>query len=245
MECKSNQFAKHVAEISAILQRECGIPGVGALVAHEDFQVKIRSGPMPFFRPVTTEFGVIEYALELPISTQRHQRKYWVGLHEAWQPLRSKHKIRFSHCSLRLYVGGADREPAHFLRLEWVAPDESGSYQGKHAGHPHWHVDRVVLAGSKILGNSIDDPVPEMEASVVEEFGPLTASEPPEESDSEVDCSWIQKIHLPAQAGWINKWDGVEIPGPHQSEPDNFEALENWWTGSLRYFVHELNGLRF
>jgi hypothetical protein len=88
-------------------------------------------------------------------------------------------------------------------------------------------------------------PVPEADAPAVEEFGPSTPSEPVQQFDGEVDCSWIQKIHLPAQAGWIKKWVGMEIPGPHQSEPDSFLALENWWTGSLRYFVHELNNLRF
>lgn len=239
MECKSSQFANHVAEISKILQRECHISEAG-LVVHQDFQIKIRGGPTPLFRPVTTEFDVLEYALELPISTQSHQRKYWVGLHEAWKPLRSKHKISFSRCSLRLYVSANQEEPAHFLRLEWVAP-EDGIYQGRHAGHPHWHVDRVVLAGSKVLARSFEDPPPESGAPAVEEFGPLAASEPIQQGYSEFDCSWIQKIHLPAQAGWIKKWRGTEVPGPHQSEPDNFEALENWWSGSLRYFVHELS----
>lgn len=197
---------------------------------------------MPSFRPVTTEFGVIEYALELPTSAQGHQRKYLVGLHEAWKPLRSKHKISFIQCSLRLYVSSANREPAHFLRLEWVAPD-GGVYQGEHAGHPHWHIDRVVLAGSKVPEHSFEDPFHDVRAPAVEEFGPLTVSQPVQQG-GEFDCSWIQKIHLPAQAGWIKKWRGLDVPGPHQSEPGSFEELENWWTGSVRYLVRELSSLR-
>src|ERR1017187_3696675 len=118
MECKISQFGHHAKEISAILQRECGISGAGSLVVDQNFQITIRSGPMPQFRPVTTEFGRLEYALGLPVSTQSHQRKYWVGLHEAWKPTRSKHKISFSQCSLRLYVNSTTQELAHFLRLE-------------------------------------------------------------------------------------------------------------------------------
>jgi hypothetical protein len=243
MEGKSDQLANHVAKISAILQKECKISS-GPLVIDQDLQITIPNGPMPPFRKVTTDFGSIESALELPISTQHHQRKYWIGLHEGWAP-KSRHRIRFDRCSLRVYVGSTNQEPAHFLRLEWVAPEaDSGVYQGKHAGHPHWHIDRAVLAGSKTLARSLEEPAPVQDA-VVEEFDALTVSREHSQEEDLVDCSWVQSIHLPAQAGWVKKWNGMDVPGPHQSEPDNFEALENWWTGAVRYFVHELNSLRF
>src|SRR5215217_3960781 len=65
---------------------------------------------------------------------------------------------------------------------------------------------------------------------VLEEFGDLTVAAPIEDL---ADCSWIQKIHIPAQAGWVKKWNGTEVPRPHQSEPDDLAALENWWAGAL------------
>jgi hypothetical protein len=241
MEAKSAQFNNHVAQISLILKNECRTSNVGALVTTQDFYITIPNGPTPPFRKVTTDFGRIESALELPISNKRHQRKYWVGLHESWQKV-SKHKIRFMDCSLRLYVGNANQEPVHFLRLEWVAPEaNSGAYQGEHAGHPHWHIDRPVLAGSKSLSRSLVESGQD-EIPALEEFSELTFSS--ETILDPIDCSWIQEVHIPAQAGWMKKWNGTDVPGPHQSEPDDFGALENWWAGALRYFVHELSALR-
>jgi hypothetical protein len=246
MECKRNQFDKHVSEITSILLKECQISKPQPLVTCENFQIKIRNGPTPPFRQVTTEFDFLEYALELPVSSQRHRRKYWVAFHEGWSAV-GTHRIRFRQCSLRLYVSMAKEEPMQFLRLEWIAPDEAGEYDGKHAGHPHWHVDRAVLASSKVFAQSLEAPTNEVGQLVVEEFGPLTepSTDLVQGENALADYSWMQKIHLPAQAGWIKKWDGTQIPGPHQSEPDDFRALENWWAGSLRYFVQELSSLRF
>jgi hypothetical protein len=242
MEVNSGQFASHASKISAILQNECRLPQAGPLVITRDFHLTIPNGPTPPFRKMTTDFGRIESALELPISTQRHQRKYWVGLNEDWAQI-SKHKIRFRECLLRLYVGNPNQEPAHFLRLEWVAPEvDSGVYRGKHAGHPHWHIDRPVLAGSTALSRSLEDTTPDQHPEL-EEFSALTVSTGPAQENF-IDGTWVQRLHLPAQAGWMKKWIGTSVPGPHQCEPDNFVALENWWSGALRYFVHELSSLR-
>jgi hypothetical protein len=243
MEGKRDQFARHTATISAILQSECKISEAGPLVIDHEFQIAIPNRAMPPFRQVTNDSGIVSCVLELPISTKRHQRKYWVGLHESWA-LVSRHKIRFSQCSLRLYVGGPNQDPTQFLRLEWVAPDaDSGKYPGEHAGHPHWHIGRTVLAESTALMSTLEGSVPDQDPAV-EEFGALTGPREPPQGEDFVDWSWVQNIHLPAQAGWIKKWNGTDIPGPHQSEPDNFEALENWWAGALRYFVHEFTSLR-
>jgi hypothetical protein len=242
MEVNGAKFSGHVTKLSTILQKECNVSRAGPLVINQEFQITIPNGSTPPFQKVSTDLGHIESALELPVLTGRHKRRYWVGLRESWER-KDKHKIRFVECSLRLYVGSTDQEPAHFLRLEWVAKDHSGFYQGKHAGHPHWHIDRLALAGNKALSRSLEDLTAPDQPPELEEFGVLTVSRALPQVDL-FDCSWVQNIHLPAHAGWMNKWNGTDIPGPHQSEPDNFEALENWWAGSLRYFVHELSSLR-
>jgi len=239
MEIKSVEFSGHVTKISAILRDECKPSRPGPLVITENLHITIPTGPNPPFREVTTDLGRIESALELPIPAKANARKYWVGLHEGWTQI-SKHKVRFNECSLRLYVSReANQEPTHFLRLEWIAPDaHSGIYQGRLAGHPHWHIDRSVLAGSRSLLRPLEklDERPELE-----EFSALTVSNMPAEQQT-ADSFWVQNIHLPAQAGWMRKW--IETSIPHQCEPDNCAELENWWSGSLRYFVHELSSLR-
>jgi len=55
------------------------------------------------------------------------------------------------------------------------------------------------------------------------------------------DFSWLQNIHFPAQAQWMqSEWDGQHVPGPHQCEPNNLDELTHWWDGALRYFSTEL-----
>ncbi|HTX36943.1 MAG TPA: hypothetical protein VME43_18065 [Bryobacteraceae bacterium] len=187
---------------------------------------------------MTTDLGFRETALRFPIPNARHPR-FWVAMQEQWK-WKGKHKVRFMECGLRLYVGGRDEEAIQFLRLEWVAPtfDNSGVqiYQGAHAGHPHWHIDRSALVGQEDYLRSLEiltAPAPEAGA---EEFNEGALVVP------RLDFSWLQSMHLPAQAGWMHppSWDGRTVPGPHQCEPSSVAELEHWWVGALRYFSVEL-----
>ena len=133
-------------------------------------------------------------------------------------------------------------EALQFLRLEWVAPtvDPEGAevYDGKHAGHPHWHIDRAALVGEDDYLKALETLTLPEQRTDAEVFRPAVNQTPPRFVH---DCSWLPKMHLPAQAGWMHvEWDAHKVPGPHQSEPESMRELDQWWAGALRYLITEL-----
>ena len=147
MEVKRVELTNHVTSIRRVLKEVCGVHSAAPLVRQSDEPngIMVTTAPTEdVSRRVTTDLGGTEFALGLPIPDADHPR-YWIALHERWE-LISRHKIRFSECGLRLYVGMVDEAALQLLRLEWIAPtpnpDGEPRYLGKHAGHPHWHIDR-------------------------------------------------------------------------------------------------------
>ena len=243
MEIKFAELNSHVSDIRVILQEICEISDPVPLVTAQDLVISA-VGSTPIARPVTTDLGEIEVALRLPIP-DAGQARFWIGLHERWAWYR-KYKIRFRDCALRLYAGAIDEEALQLLRLEWVAPeykDGEPIYQGRHAGHPHWHIDRAALVGPEEYIHSLEVltlPSPSPQPSL-ELFNSETSESGLSEPRPLQDCSWLQKIHLPAESRWMKtEWDGHEIPGPHQTEPENLKELSHWWAGALRYLTSEL-----
>lgn len=244
MEAKRTALKDHATNIAKILDEVCDAASVGPLVKAVDLVIATLNST-PLSRRVTTDLGGSEFALRLPIPDAQ-QARYWIGVHERWE-WKGKRKIRFLDCGLRLYVGGKDEEAVQVLRLEWVAPtlDPDGEpiYQGRHAGHPHWHIDRPALVGPEDYWRSLETltaPAPELQPEL-EDFSETAVDQIPARTRLVHDCSWLQKMHLPAQAQWMqSKWNGSAIPGPHQCEPSSLEELERWWAGSLRYLVAEL-----
>jgi hypothetical protein len=245
MEANPTDLKSHAANIAKILDDVCDGSSAAPLVQARDLIIAT-SNSAQLSRRVTTDLGGSEFALRLPIPDAQ-QARYWIGLHERWEA-QSKRKIRFRDCGLRLYMSGKDEEPVQFLRLEWVAPtsnpDGEPLYQGKHAGHPHWHIDRSALVGPEDYWRSLEAltaPAPELK-SELEVFSETMVERTPAQSRLVHDCSWLQKMHLPAQAQWMrSEWNGSSIPGPHQCEPSSLEELERWWNGALRYLVAELS----
>lgn len=242
MEATPTELRKHATRINAVLQNTCDASDPAPLVHLTDGTITLATScPRALSREVTTDLGLREIALRLPIPDNRNPR-FWIAMQEQWK-WRSKHRACFVECGLRLYMGDRSEEAIQFLRLEWVAPisDDDGIqiYQGKHAGHPHWHVDRSALVGQEEYFRSLETltaPAPEVE---VEEFG--EADSVGATAQPLLDFSWLQKIHLPARAQWMqSEWDGNQVPGPHQCEPINLEELIHWWAGALRYFSAEL-----
>ena len=75
----------------------------------------------------------------------------------------------------------------------------------------------------------------------MEEFDLATLTPPAGPARPALDYSWLVKVHLPAQSDWMHEvWDGLAVPGPHQSEPQSLRELEYWWEGALRYVNAEL-----
>jgi hypothetical protein len=245
MEAKLTDLPHHLTVINSTLMEVCRTSVASPLVTDREEQGMIVVNTFDhgsLSRKVQTDLGSSEVALRLPIPDVAKPR-FWIAMHEQWAPI-SRHRIRFHECGLRLYLGSVDEDAIQIVRLEWVAPtkDPEGvpSYQGKHAGHPHWHIDRGALVGPADYLHSLDVLTTPDAESEMEDFSSAEVSGEP--ARPRLDCSWLQNVHLPAQARWAELlWDGQEIPGPHQNEPSNIQGLTNWWSGALRYFSTELS----
>lgn len=243
MLAKRADVSNHVTFVSGIVAEICNVSNSEKLVREYEeagsIMVRITDWISARSRPVTTDFGQSEPAVPLPVPPE--QPRVWLGLHEVWDYI-SRHRVQFRECAVRLYIGSDDEEALQFLRLEWKAPvctpDGLTEYDGKHSGHPHWHIDKAALVGEHERLRSLEMLTEPDLDSELEVFGPSAAGTPRRFVH---DCSWLYRMHLPAQAGWMHvEWDAHRIPGPHQSEPDNIQALDRWWAGALRYLVYEL-----
>jgi hypothetical protein len=241
LEATHTNLQKHVTDVNAILQVICETPNPAPLVNLSDGIIALaKSCPPGVCREVITEFGIREIALRLPIPNPDSPR-FWIAIREQWGPSGKKHRLSFIQCGLKLYVGERTEEAIQCVRLEWVAPtlDDNGveSYQGKHAGHPHWHIDQSALIGQEDYLRSLEI----LTAPTSTTLEVFTGDTPAALSRPLLDFSWLQSIHFPARAQWMQtKWDGQHVPGPHQCEPNDLEELTHWWEGALRYFSGEL-----
>jgi hypothetical protein len=234
LEIKRDQLKEHARSINSLLQVVLKASHSGPFVKEYEGGISL-VGWSDLTREVTTDWGQVEVVLRLPVPDVERPR-YWISLHEQWQHT-GKRQVRFSECGLRIYQGEANDTLLQFLRLEWVAPVESEdaplAYDGKHAGHPHWHIDRTWLIEAELAAALA---APEAQP-IVETFSENTATT----RRSIYDSSWLQTMHLPAQANWMNeRWDGSDLPGPHQCQPDSLKALGFWWAGALWYLIAEL-----
>ena len=241
MEATRTELREHTKRINAILQATCDASDPAPLVQIIDGTIVLATScPSTLRREVTTDLGVREIALRLPIPNTTNPR-FWIAMQEQWVGTR-KHRARFVQCGLRLYMGERNEDAIQFLRLEWVAPtlhDGVQSYQGAHAGHPHWHVDRSVLIGPGEYFRSLETLTAPVHQEA-EDFGEASALDSAA-MEPLLDFSWLQKIHLPARAQWMQlEWDGSQVPGPHQCEPNSLDELARWWAGSLKYVSIEL-----
>jgi hypothetical protein len=243
MKATPTDLHKHTAQINAILHEICQAGDPAPLIDFSEGIITLAKSCSPVLcREVTTDFGRLETALRLPIPDILNPR-FWIQIQERWE-WKSAHKLSFMQCGLRLYMGVKGEEAIQFARLEWVAPtyDESGvaSYRPTHAGHPHWHIDRSALVGQEDYWRSLEiltTPTPPQ--TQPEQFSGDTPTAP---SRPLFDFSWLQNIHFPARAQWMQtEWDGQEVPGPHQCEPNNLDELTHWWGGALRYISAELS----
>jgi hypothetical protein len=241
MIARAAELEGHVRALNNVLAEICDSPRVQRLVGESDGIVAVMSLSAPLGRRVTTDLGRTEIALRLPVPDPA-QPRYWIGLHELWE-WKNKRTVQFRESGIRLYVGRADEDVLQFLRLEWIAPtedpDEKVVYAGSHAGHPHWHIDRSALVGPEEQLRSLEAlTTPDRP---IEEFSEATVSIGATATRLIYDCSWLQKMHLPAHASWmLRRWDGRVLPAPHQCEPESLTGLGSWWAAALRYLIAEL-----
>src|SRR5208283_3684867 len=109
MEATPAQLRKHTTRINAVLQEICDASNPAPLVQEVDGTIALaRSCPGTLCREVTTDLGSRETALRLPIPDVRHPL-FWIAIREQWD-WKSKHRIRFRECALRLYAGAREEE---------------------------------------------------------------------------------------------------------------------------------------
>ena len=237
LEATPTKLQKHASEVNAVLRKICEASNPAPIVTlSEDVITLAKSCPPELCRQVATDFGVPEIALRLPGNP-----RFWIGIHEKWG-WKKPHRLFFIQCGLRLYIGERSEQAIQCIRLEWVAPtyDNNGaeSYEGKHAGHPHWHIDQSALFGQEDYVRSLESLTAPVSKTGPEVFSGAIPDAPLRPL---IDSSWLQGIHFPARAQWMqSEWDGLQVPGPHQCEPNDLDELTNWWAGALRYFSTEL-----
>src|SRR5438874_943010 len=118
MEASPKELRQHVTRINVVLQDTCNASAPAPLVNLVNAAITLApSCPTALSRRVTTDLGVSEIALRLPIPDAKHPR-FWIALHEQWQ-WKSVHKLYFDNCGLRLYMGDSGEQAVQFLRLEW------------------------------------------------------------------------------------------------------------------------------
>ncbi len=246
MEVRVEELDEHRTSLNSLLVEVSGAPDGTTLIRRNDLCLST-CGTEPYARSVVSDLDVVEFAVRLPVPSAT-QPRFWLALHECWRSA-SRRRVTFSDCGVRLYTGLDQSPPIQIMRLEWVAPVSSSEggyiYQGAHAGHPHWHVDKDAFLSVKALYESLEAltaPPTEVSEVPTEEFSLENVSSPSEQSTPPyLDCSWMSAIHLPANAQWATvRWDGTTTPGPHQQKPESLNQVENWWEGSLRYIRAEL-----
>jgi hypothetical protein len=235
---------EHAKRLNGVLCEVSKASRHAQLLGGAGLTFSVRNSPLS--HQAVTDLGATEYVLPL-LGNQSTNDNLWIGVHERWVAV-NKYRIRFNDCGLRLYMGQRDENVSQILRLEWVAPeeDENGQivYQGAHAGHPHWHIDQSALVGPETYWASLDALTQPLNAlSELEDFGAEVVPSSPGTSSRRIvrDCSWLQRVHLAANARWADVgWNGTENPAPHQCEPESIESLNRWWAGALRYLRAEL-----
>ncbi|HVA63643.1 MAG TPA: hypothetical protein VNF74_07955 [Terriglobales bacterium] len=238
MDAKDCEIEEHRKGLAALFRELCGVPGNVPLVSYKNCSLTLLE--CAFSRSVTSDFGIREHTLPLPFMPNG-KAIFWIGLHERWTPVKNR-VARFEDSGVRLYFCAGGEAARQILRLEWAAPSVHGnvwSFDGGHAGHPHWHVDRAALTDGTSEAFIFAEPLPP-DTGLGEDFGEFVAAAEAGQAAA-YDCSWMGKLHLPAQSNWmLHPWNGLQVPGPHQGAPESLHELYHWWAGALRYLAAEI-----
>lgn len=205
----------------------------------------------PNTRRIDNDLNVPEVALDIAAASQGCLA---CSFYEQWKPLGNRHVV-FKQASLRFFWIYEDQGPQHVqvFRLEWVGAEkkpksseeeeDSYTFQGEYAAHPHWHFDRFAQyeTRAQLLAElqGVDDVVTvDLEEISEDQLERLTAPERPRA----LDLRWFPKIHFPALAGWNRggAWDAGCDNVPHQCIPDSPQQIESWVYSALCYIRYEM-----
>lgn len=161
--------------------------------------------------------------LPMSLDDDKYEPRCWVGWHEIWQ-CRAKNDFGLQVASWTLYWGWANEERmTQIVRAEWDQIHRLEA-SASAAGHPHWHVDTMIVLPSL---DSITAP---------EE---LVAAESPR-FDGKLN---ISKMHL-AMGGWRNS-ENSKVPDCWQCDFNGvIDELADWGERTLRYLQSQADLIR-
>jgi hypothetical protein len=174
---------------------------------------------------------------------------WWLSWYEKWRPIGQKHKVEFDSTGITFFFGLRGQQKLQVLRAEWVGPDASGVFDGKHAAHPHWHIDTPIWAAARQIGAApAFTGQPNDSIFIGDVDAPATDSEPfvaPENefpgSDTRTTPD-LSKLHL----AMIATWQNTKFLPPssaltsHQASPESTSMIQNWLASTCAYAALEL-----
>src|SRR4051812_23163456 len=109
MEAKRPELQEHTKNINSVLQDICEAHDPAPLVHLNDRIITLAAScPPALRRGVTTDLGLSEIALRLPIPDAANPQ-FWIAMQEEWEWM-TRRKAGFRRCGLRLYGGERNEE---------------------------------------------------------------------------------------------------------------------------------------
>lgn len=178
---------------------------------------------------------------------------WWLSWHEKWRPVGLKRTVEFDSTSITFFFGLRRQRKLQVLRAEWVGPDTSGDYDGKHAAHPHWHIDAPVWAAAKELGlptaSASPFPIEENDGVFLEEESAGDTEVLPADTEGrdfgafDIQATLdLSRLHLAMIATWQTKRfvpPSTSLEA-HQASPESIQMIQNWLSSTCAYAALEL-----
>ena len=154
----------------------------------------------------------------------------WAGYREAWKKAGPEQNFRFLEGGFTLHVGreGEVAKP-QILRSEWIG--RRNAQFGNLAGHPHWQLDVLESARTRLPQPSVRFQEDDIEIKAVEFIAdPVTAS-----GEDLLLGLTIERMHLASGALW---WRQPSLTLAHH--PETVGDLDRWILGCLTYLRQEV-----
>lgn len=164
------------------------------------------------------------------------------GYTEIWGPGKAK-KVLFVSSRMRFFSGSTHEALSlRPLRLEWEGPEVDAQghlgFPGDGAAHPHWQIgapDWEEAPESALLRSRESEVINRTKELFEREKAvppvPLAGAR-----------RWLQRLHLPARAHWIEAPCDMDDPtNVHVHPPGSLKEIDNWIISALRYTRHEFH----
>jgi hypothetical protein len=166
----------------------------------------------------------------LPLCTLSQDVYAWIGFRERWTRNSGEQSYRFEEGGFTLHIGreGELAKP-QVMRTEWSGR-RSSSFTNQ-AGHPHWQLDVLETARTRM-------PAPPARFDSLEEPALLVEFRQPPPADMNTDMLLgltIERMHLASVAPW---WRQPMVP--IAIAPADVAELDRWILGCISYLRQEI-----